>query len=112
MVCIHLRERNLLLRFEEPIYKNISIKLEMQYGLMKNEVINFIDTNSFVEKHQNHGEKVMYSSDKRGDKPFEQFEKKKIENKRRRVKIKSVSKMLGHKRVCSIKKRDTLEVSK
>lgn len=48
----------------------------MQYGLMKNEVINFIDTNSFVEKHQNHGEKVMYLSDKRGDKPFEPFEKK------------------------------------
>lgn len=70
----------------------------MQYGLMKNEVINFIDTNSFVEKHQNHGEKVMYLSDKRGDKPFEPF-KKKIEKKRRRVKIVSVSKMLGHKRV-------------
>lgn len=48
----------------------------MQYGLVKNEVINFIDTNSFVDQHQNHGEKVMYLSDKREDKPFEPFEKK------------------------------------
>lgn len=48
----------------------------MQYGLVKNEVINFIDTNSFVDQHQNHGKKVMYLSDKRENKPFEPFEKK------------------------------------